>query len=1025
MSSINIKKKNKESLSGSAYWRSLDELADTPEFREFMRKEFPNNATELLDGGTRRQFLKVMAASLAMAGLTGCRWPKEKIVPYARRPENRNPGTPVQFATSMEINGVATGLLMTSYDGRPVKAEGNPLHPGSHGAASTFAQASILELYDPDRSQHVVDRRGNQSSNRQLQDFNDFARPHFNQLKEKNGKGLFILSERTNSITVEALRSRFFNVFPQARWIEYEPISDDNEREGTRIASGTPLRLHTHLDKAKIILSLDADPMGTHPNALAHSKEFVKNRDPEQDMNRLYAVESRYSTTGTLADHRLAIPSGQIEYFGACLCAEILHNSKMQIPAWVKPIQEALKPLSDNDFHKKFIQTLAEDLVANQGSSLIMAGTNQPESVHVITFFLNTLLGNTGKTLNYSEIKNQHAASHLKGIQELVKAIENNQVNTLLILGGNPAYNTPGDLAFADKLKKIQHTINLSLYENETAHLCKWHIPRKHFLESWGDARAFDGTISTIQPLIYPFYEGKSIQEFIAFILDYPQQDDHEITKEIFQQQLGDDNFERSWKKTLHEGILPKSHFGFITPDVKPEAIEGVFNRIPFKAPHYNSGNFEVVFYQDSKVYDGRFANNGWLQELPDFHTKVAWDNVALLSYSTANELGIKSGDLIQINGQDDVLEIPVYVMPGQADYSIALFLGYGRTAAGRVGNQVGFNTYAFRKSDSMYIRPNLTIEQTGKTYLLASTQDHYAIDLIGMRERQRRIGELIREATLDEFKDNPEFAHKGSHHKPIHLWNEHEYNNEKWGMAIDLNSCTGCNACVTACQAENNIPIVGKEQVINGREMHWIRVDRYFKGDPSKPEIAHQPVACVHCENAPCEQVCPVAATVHSDEGLNVMVYNRCIGTRYCSNNCPYKVRRFNYLYYHGNLSETEKMAFNPEVTVRSRGVMEKCTYCVQRIESVKIKAKNEGREIQDGEIIPACAQTCPTQAITFGNLNDKDSKVANRHADYRTYYMLEELHVKPRTAYLARIKNPNPKLVETQKANESKHHS
>ncbi|RJP21899.1 MAG: 4Fe-4S dicluster domain-containing protein [Candidatus Omnitrophota bacterium] len=1009
------------------YWRSLNELAETPEFRSFVEREFPEQASELTNATTRRQFLKFMGASLALAGFTSCRWPKEKIVPYANRPEGRVPGVPERYATAMELGGVAHGLLATSYDGRPVKIEGNPSHPFSLGAANLFAQAAVLELYDPDRSKGIVRRERDQHIAADWDTFLAFAQPHFKMLKEQSGEGLYILSEATSSFSIGEMRTRLREAFPQAKWYEYEPLNDDNEREGAISAFGQPVRTHLVIDQAKVILSLDSDFLVDHPAALKYARNFAHGRRAENgEMNRLYAVESLYTTTGAMADHRLTIPSVQIEFFSLALANTILDAQNISLPTEFASIKESLRQLPPHPFDSKIIQALANDLVHNQGRSIITAGRSQPASVHALVHCLNLILGNVGKTVFYTNNIVAERPTHSAAIWSLASEMEAGKVNTLLILGGNPVYDAPADLEFEKHLKNVSVSIHLSVFDNETSRACMWHVPRSHFLESWGDARAYDGAICTIQPLIEPLYDGKSALELLSVIIDDAPKTGYELVRQTFLKMASAETFESFWRKLLHNGILTDSRFAEIAPNLRVAEIHNGINQSAHRLKTIDHSNLEIVFCRDSRVYDGRFANNGWLQELPDFMTKMTWDNAALISPATAEALHIENEDIISLTYRGRELEIPAYIMPGQAAFSIAVALGYGRLHAGTIGNEVGANAYLLRTSDAMHFDAGLTLRRTGKKYPFACTQDHHAIDTVGMKAREHRLGELVREADLQEYREHPDFVNHRIHApKPVNLWQEHEYTDHKWSMAIDLNACIGCNACVTACQAENNIPIVGREQVHNGREMHWIRLDRYFKGDKENPQVCHQPVACVHCENAPCEQVCPVAATVHSHEGLNLMVYNRCVGTRYCSNNCPYKVRRFNFFNYHKNLSETEKMGFNPEVTVRSRGVMEKCTYCIQRIEAVKIKAKNEKRPIKDGEIVTACQQTCPTRAIVFGDLNDPNSEVARFHANNRAYALLEELNVKPRTAYLAKIRNPNPEWKEGESANANEQHS
>ncbi len=1008
---------------GKTYWRSLDELAQTDEFKSLVKQEFPHHANELLRGPNRRQFLKVMAASLGLAGLTGCRWPKEKIVPYANRPEDRIPGIPEHFATVMELSGSASGLLVTSFDGRPVKIEGNPSHPGSQGATSSIAQATILELYDPDRSKFPLQRLEGKSTSRSWNDTNEFIRNHFAQKKDRKGKGVFILSEASSSHSLQDMRNRLKNVFPALKWHEYESISTDNEREGTRIATGQTLRAHPQFDRAKIVLSLDSDFLNTHPEAIKHAREFTQGRKPVPgEMNRLYVVESAYSITGAMADHRLPIPAGKIQSFLQNLALELIDSHHLDVPA-VGPEMRRFLADSSYDFDRNWIEAVAEDLVENSGQSLIVAGYRQSPAVHALTVLLNEILGNTENTVQYTEAIDPNRLTHIESIQSLIQAIQNDEVDTLVILGGNPVFDAPADLEFDQMLKQVSHSIHLSLYDNETSHQCQWHIPRAHFLEAWGDARAFDGTLSPAQPLIHPLYNGKSSIEFIADIFGDNTHRGYDIVRRALLDFSNPYEFEIAWQQWLNDGVIPNTQFSSQSIQIQYQTIlENLKNeKANRKIPTLD--NLEIVFTPDSKIFDGRFANNGWLQETPDFLTKLTWDNAALIGVSTAQKLDIHQGDEVRVQYRNNRLVLPVYIMPGQADYSITVALGYGRTQAGQVGNGVGTRANLLRTSDAIHYGAGVTLEKTGKQQKLACTQDHFAIDPVGRQEKLRRIPELIHEASIEEFSQDPDHFHHDEHHAPVELWRAHDYPENRWGLSIDLNRCIGCNACVTACQSENNIPVVGKEQVSKSREMHWLKIDRYFCGDENNPRISHQPVACMHCEDAPCEQVCPVAATVHTSEGLNAMVYNRCVGTRYCSNNCPYKVRRFNFFNYQKDLQETRKMAFNPDVTVRSRGVMEKCTFCVQRIERIKIKSKNERRPIEDGEIAPACGQVCPAKAITFGDLNNDKSQVAQNHADHRAYTMLHELNVKPRTAYLAKITNPNPKLTDTGIKNEQHH--
>ncbi|MCZ6543899.1 MAG: TAT-variant-translocated molybdopterin oxidoreductase [Planctomycetota bacterium] len=1041
--------------SGKAYWRSLDELADTPQFREFLHREFPAGAAEMLDSSERRNFLRIMGASLALAGfgLSGCRrWPKEQIAPFAHRPPGRVPGTTQFYATSMELAGVGSGLLITSYDGRPVKIEGNPQHPINRGATDALAQASVLEMYDPDRSRFV--RRGGQRST--WGDFEAWAQPHFSALRNAGGSGLHILSEATASPSVRDMKARLSKAFPRATWHEYEPINNDHELAGSVLAFGSPYRAHHVFDRADVIVSLDSDFLLAHPAAVKNTREFVRGRradNRDKSMNRLYVFESGYSLTGANADHRLAVRSADVAVVAARIAYRLAGQGNAKLSQALRQFTGASisTTLADSKVDE-LLDQLASDLAEHRGRSIVMAGPRQPAEVHLLVHLINEQLGNVGKTVSYTPLPDQ--PGHVASITSLAKDMAAGKVQTLVILGGNPVYNAPADLHFANRLESVKTTIHLSLYEDETSKQCTWHLLRAHYLESWGDTRAYDGTMTLGQPLIEPLFGGRSPIELLAVIIGDELTQGYDIVRRTFAQTTGVSDLGSAasgWRRALHDGFLAGSADTSQSPTVHRDDLPGHADRLWSGWSPADGKSIELVFAQDTCVYDGRFANNGWLQELPDPLTKLTWDNAVLMSPSAAKRLRLDTGDMVRLRHGVREVEAAVCVMPGQHAGSVTLALGYGRRGIGRIAEGAGFDFYPLRTTDSMGFASGASIQRIDGSYELVQTQEHHAVDSMGGKGTQERLPTIFREANLDEYKEHPEFAKHRAHivHR-LSLWEEKTLQGAEyaWGMSIDLTACTGCSACVVACQAENNIPIVGKDQVKRGREMHWIRVDRYFKGnDPETPQaVAMQPVPCMHCENAPCEQVCPVAATIHDKDGLNVMVYNRCIGTRYCSNNCPYKVRRFNYFDYQKRVPVREsglmhvkpsyytrpqsdvdpllQMQFNPEVTVRSRGVMEKCTYCVQRISAAKIKAKNEwvrtkpadrpGRvTVPDDEITTACAQACPAEAIVFGDLNDPASRVGALHKHPRTYEMLEELNTKPRTKYLAKLRNPAPALA------------
>ncbi len=989
------------------YWRSLDELAATPEFTEFLHREFPVAASEFPDGMSRRRWLQLMGASLAMAGVSGCRWEKETIAPFAVRPENRIPGVPQKFATSLELGGFSRPLIVTAYDGRPIKIEGHTDHPASLGGTDTFSQATLLHLYDPDRSREVVQYDRNENYTRSWDDFNEFAQPLFRTAEANAGKRIRVVSERSSSPTRQRIADQFFKRFPEAKWYENEAFSRGHERLGSQIAFGEELRPVYQLAKADVILTLDSDLFDFHPNAVSLIRAWSERRVPEAGpLNRVYVVESQFSTLGTVADHRWPTRSSDIEAFFFQIEQSIIRE--------ITNPHEANETPENESSAARFIRAVSGDLVKHRGRGLIVVGPSQPAHLHAVAHRLNGLLGNIGETVTFVREPRSLAVSTIDPLGELAEEVNRNQVEVLIMLGGNPAYESS---EFSTALSKVKHRIRLSHYVDETSLGSTWHLPRAHQLETWGDGYSYDGTLTIRQPLIDPIFNSRSEEELLSFFCEQEKSSSEAMTRETIKGLLNASGFDDIWKKLVHDGFVRESGLPAVKP-VLSANIPSLFESAP-------AAGFEAIFGPSSSTYDGRFANNGWLQETPAPLTKLTWQNAALVAPSTAKQLKVTTGNLVRVTVRGKSIELPIYVLPGQAPNSIGLALGYGRTAAGKVGGDVanriatvGGNVFPLRQSAGSTFERDVKIVPTGRSMTLAITQDHHAIDTVGMAEIAGRINELVREGTEKQYTEHPDFAQHATHYPPLEsLWKERSPEGHAWGMAIDLSRCVGCNACLVACQSENNVPIVGAEQVAKGREMHWIRVDRYFKGDVDNPQVVTQPVTCQHCENAPCEQVCPVAATVHSPEGLNDMAYNRCVGTRYCANNCPYKVRRFNFYDYTSHLSkaneELSRLVINPEVTVRSRGVMEKCTFCVQRIQSVKIQSKNDQQPIADGAIQTACQQACPAGAISFGDLLDQQSQVAKDHANPRGYAMLAELNVKPRTKYLARIRNPHPDLT------------
>ena len=1010
-----------EGSRGREYWRSLEAVSETPEFKEFLHREFPQNASEWLDPVGRRGFLKLMGASLTLAGVTACtRQPQEAILPYVRQPEEIVPGKPLFYATAMPFAGAGMGLLVESHEGRPTKIEGNPDHPTSRGATDLFAQAAILNLYDPDRSQTITHLG-------EIRTFDAFAAA----LKEvttaqqgSNGVGLRILSETVTSPTLNAQIDELLGRLPQAKWVQWEPFGRHNAREGSRLAFGEYVDAQYAIERADVVLSLDADFLCTGGSALKHARAFASRRRVEgnkAEFIRLYAVESSPTNTGSKADHRLPLRPSEVENFARAVAAQV----------GVGAAGQATVPESA----RNWVAALVKDLQAARGRSLVIAGDTQPPAVHALAHAMNETLGNVGATVTYTQTAEARPSNQLDGLRELVGEMNAGTVSFLLVLGGNPVYTAPADLRFADALEKVALRAHVGLHHDETAARCHWHVPEAHFLESWSDVRASDGTVSIVQPLIAPLYGGRSFHEVVAALSEGGPRPAYELVRAFWNgesvasrqpiaatapadrgtaapqlapldaQAGAVSTFDRDWKRWLHDGVMPDTAFAPKTVSVQSNGI------LPAGSP--SAGGMDVVFLPDPSVYDGRFANNAWLQELPKTLTKLTWDNAALIGPATAERLELVSGDIVELKQGDRSLRIPVWIAPGHAPDTLTLHLGYGRERAGRVGNGTGFNVNPLRTTTAPHILSGVQVTPTDDSYELASTQDHWSLE-------GRNI---VRVGTKEQFEGDPGFAKK-MEHLPLSgvtmLKQEYRYDGYAWGMAIDQNVCTGCNSCVVACQAENNVPVVGKAQVLNGREMHWLRLDRYYTGDLDNPDTYHQPMPCQQCENAPCEVVCPVSATVHSDEGLNDMVYNRCVGTRYCSNNCPYKVRRFNFLLYSDWNTDSLWPLRNPDVTVRSRGVMEKCTYCVQRINHARVAAKLEDRQIRDGEVLTACQSACPTDAIVFGNINDPNSRVTQLKQSPLNYPLLAELNTRPRTTYLAVVRNPNTELEPTPAAAE-----
>jgi len=938
----------------------------SPDFLPYLHREFPVLASEWPPGLSRRRFLQLLGASLALAGLSGCsRQPQEKLVPYVRRPEEIVPGNPLYYATTFPLRGRGKGVLVRTESGRPIKIEGNPDHPASLGAADVFTQASILGLYDPDRSQVI--RRGEAIQSRDA--FRQFVASRVAAHAEDQGAGLFILTGTSGSLSLWDQMQRLHQKFPRLTWCEYE--------------AAMPVRAHStsrrlavpnyDLSKTDVILSLDADFLGVGADSIALTKAFSeRRRRPESDFSRFYAVESAPSITGVKADRRWRRKPSEIVLFAQQLAGAVLANDKSVAPE---------------------IQKLAADLRAHEGKSVVIAGDYQPKVIHALAFQLNQALNNLGATVRYFEEPEPVAAR--VGITEFLARLQSGDATTLLIAAANPVYSLPADADFASLLSRVPMSIHLGLYDDETGTRCQWHVPESHYLEAWGDVLAADNTPSLIQPVIQALYPAAfSLPEVLSLFVDLPPRPGYKIVRDFWERKFAPDQL-NAWNQSLSKGVLVGLSSDAVPALVPVTSVANVNPGAPI-----DSTQLELALSPDPAVDDGRFANNAWLQELPRPMTKLTWDNVAALSPATAKRLGLASGDVARIEVGRRQIDAPIWIQPGHADECISVTLGYGRTNSGQVANGAGFNAGVLRSPDDPWVLKISNVTSTERQHELAATQHHFAME----------GRDLIQVQTLVDYQADPARAREAEP-EPLakdDLYPPHQYKNYAWAMSVDLNSCIGCNACIIACQAENNIPVVGKEQVLRGREMHWLRVDRYFEGDPDEPAFHFQPVPCMQCEDAPCEVVCPVGATVHTSEGLNDMVYNRCVGTRYCSNNCPYKVRRFNFLKYDDTSHPTLTLQKNPDVTVRTRGVMEKCTYCVQRIEAGRIAAERDGRSIRDGEIVTACQQACPAEAIVFGNRNDPRSRVARLQAQPRNYALLAQLNTHPRTTYLAKIINP-----------------
>ena len=1082
-----------EKLTGKRYWRSLGELSDTPEFRGWLEREFPAGAAQLEgDEWSRRGFLKVMGASMALAGfgLTSCRRPEAHLVPFTKSIEWAIPGKPLFYATAMPRRTGALPLVVTTHDGRPTKIDGNPLHPASGGATDAFAQASILDLYDPARSKRFVEKGERDEKGKKVENFEPRDRAYFEkylaelrtQIAAEGGAGLAFLVEEVHSPTRERLRAELQKTFPRMRWCVYDSVLSEAQSFATSLSFGENSRLVPRFERADVVLALDSDFLDCGEGDLAAIRAFSSRRritEAKDSMNRLYVVENRFTLTGAMADHRLRCPASQIPAFTHALAGKVAAATKDA--GLFSTIATLTAPAGAMSFDEQWLTELANDLVSKPGASLVLAGAHQPVVVQLLAYAINSALKNVGSTLIVREFMRTPKTN---SILQLAADINSGRIKQLFIFGGDPVYNAPRALTqdretkapvdWADLQKKVPDVVRLGYYEDATSSLSRWHVPAAHYLETWGDALTWEGAYLAVQPMILPLFGGLSELDLMNALLGGPKVDGPELVQETFRATAPPGDFAAAWSRLLRDGFAPH-----IVPKDKPPTFNannagGVAHTLWATAPNPTPDSPEIVLVRSANMDDGRYINNAWLQELPDPVTKLTWDNAALMSPAYAKHLGVKNGDLINIAIKETTLDanqkpmnreliIAALISPGHADNSITIPLGYGRKQTGPVGEEAGFNGYLLRTSSNPHFIAadaktvtKVTVTKAAGTYALAITQEHWSIEGRG----------LVREASLERYREDPEFVKKlgGDDELPPgklpSLYSHPPLTAEQqWGMTVDLNVCTGCSACIVACQSENNIPIVGKDQVRRGRVMQWIRMDRYFStsddvttepdiNELDNPEMVSQPVACQHCEAAPCETVCPVNATVHTEDGLNAMAYNRCIGTRYCSNNCPFTARRFNYFDYNKrnplintkvagikmrNLSagplgekkpqQVEQLQKNPNVTVRMRGVIEKCTYCVQRLEDAKIKQRRVARDDASKLRIPAdavkvaCQASCPTEAIMFGDLANKASTVNAWKANPRDYTVLKYLGINPRTTYLARIRNVNPEMPDDRK--------
>jgi len=1011
-----------------SHWGSLEEYYNTPEFQEQKNKEFIQTPQEhSITEMDRRSFLKVMGAGLLFA-TAGCyRRPVEKIIPYVNRPEEVVPGVADWYATTCGECSVGCGVLAKTREGRPIKLEGNDLHPLNRGSLCARGQASVLSLYDPDRLKGPRSIQQGAPVEKTWQEIDEKVRAKLSEIKQ-SGQSVALLSGAINSPSTLALIQDFLKNFPNGEHVSFEALIPEEVGIGQDLTYGQNLTPNYRFDRAQYILSFGADFLGTWLSPVEFSKDFSQLRKVDAGkMSRFVAVEAALSMTGQNADEYVQVKPGDELAIALALSHEIIVKNKNSRYSGDGQLNDVLgnysveKVAAQTGVKVEVLQRLAKELWEKRGKSLILGGAVKVKNaiaLQVAVNILNSALENDGVTVDYSTPLNPGQSS-FQSLVNLIGAMKEGKVGALLIYGNNPLYSLPSSLGFADALKKVPLIISFADRLDETALAAHYVCPTSHSLESWSDASPLEGVFSLVQPTIAPLYQTRTLQDSLIQWAGLNTKNWYEYLKTQWQQVVyprygHGKSFTDFWDNALREGVVDGSKDQRASQASSRSARTAALAELVGSLKE-EKGEIFLAFYPSLSQADGRSANNAWLQELPDPVSKATWENYLSISPELAKKLSLEQDDVVTVKGEGVSFEAPVHVQLKLSPKTAMIAVGYGRKKAGRVGNELGVNVFPFQKVEDYNFGKitekfltwdlgAINLSKTGKKSKIAITQGHNTLD----------GRDIVREATWAAFSKKGEGEKKngghaeGSEQLPT-MWPLYEYKTYRWGMAIDLNSCTGCNACVIGCQAENNIPVVGKEQVINGREMHWIRIDRYYSGNLENPDVSNQPMLCQHCENAPCETVCPVIATVHDEEGLNQMIYNRCVGTRYCANNCPYKVRRFNFFEYSKQYVDPVNLVLNPDVTTRSRGVMEKCTFCIQRIRGAKDKAKAENRRVNDGEIKTACQQTCPTDAISFGDSNNHESQLSHLRENSRAYTVLEDLNVKSQITYLKKIRNPS----------------